>query len=104
MQIWPCHKKVKGHPRIIIWTNLVDLEFQMLYTKIQPQSCPGLEKMFKCFFVFFLRCIGMADILFNGGTIWEIVNILSIEGSMRNLVKTGQEVSEEKTFKDNMIS
>ena len=26
---------------IIIWTNLVDLESSMLYTKIQPQSLFG---------------------------------------------------------------
>ena len=31
-------KKVKGQPTIIIWTNLVDLESLMPYTKIQPQS------------------------------------------------------------------
>ena len=37
----PCHKTKGIHPRIIIWTNLVDLEFQMLYTKIQPQSFLG---------------------------------------------------------------
>ena len=35
-QIWPCRKKVKGYPRIIIRTNLLDLESSMLYTKIQP--------------------------------------------------------------------
>ena len=40
-QIRPCHKKVKGQPMIIIWTNLVDLESSMLYTKIQPQSFLG---------------------------------------------------------------
>ena len=37
-QNWPYHKKVKGHPSLIILTNLVDLEFLMLYTKSQPQS------------------------------------------------------------------
>ena len=31
-QVWPCHRKVKDHPRIIIWTNMSDLESQMLYT------------------------------------------------------------------------
>ena len=31
-------KKVKGQPTTIIWTKLVDLGSQMLYTKIQPQS------------------------------------------------------------------
>ena len=37
-QIWPYHKKVKGHFCLIILPNLVDLESLMLYTKIQPQS------------------------------------------------------------------
>ena len=37
-QIWPYHKTVKGHPSLIILTNLVDLESLMLYSKIQPQS------------------------------------------------------------------
>ena len=41
MQIWPCHKKVKGQPRVIIWKKMVDLESMMLYTKIQPQSFLG---------------------------------------------------------------
>ena len=40
-QIWPCHKKVKSQPTTIFWTNLVYLEFPMLYTKIQPQSFLG---------------------------------------------------------------
>ena len=40
-QIWPCRKKVNGQPMVIIWTNLVDLESSMLYTKIQPQSFLG---------------------------------------------------------------
>ena len=34
-------KKVKGHPRIIIWTHLVDTESQMLYIKIVPQNFLG---------------------------------------------------------------
>ena len=37
-QISPYHKKVKGHPSLIILTNSVDLESPMLYTQIQPQS------------------------------------------------------------------
>ena len=37
-QIWPDHKKVKGHPCLISLTNWVDLESSILYTKIQPQS------------------------------------------------------------------
>ena len=31
-------KKVKGQPTIIVWTNLIDLETAMLYTKIQLES------------------------------------------------------------------
>ena len=38
IQIWPYHKKVKGHPSLNILINLLDSEFPMLYTKIQPQS------------------------------------------------------------------
>ena len=30
-------KKIIGQPTTTIWTNLVDLESQMLYTKIQPE-------------------------------------------------------------------
>ena len=37
-QVWPYHKKVKGHPSFIILTKLVDLESLILYTKIQPQT------------------------------------------------------------------
>ena len=32
-QIWPCHKNHQGQPSVIIWTNLVVLEYPMLYTK-----------------------------------------------------------------------
>ena len=35
---------VKGQPKVIIWTNLVDLESSMLYTNIQPQSFPDSEE------------------------------------------------------------
>ena len=35
-QIRPYHKKVKDCTSNIIYTNLVDFEFLMLYTKIQP--------------------------------------------------------------------
>ena len=64
MQIWPCHKKVKGQPTIIIWTNLVDLESLMLYTKFQPHSFLGSgEKL--CAFAFTIY-MGMDAIMFNG--------------------------------------
>ena len=42
MKIWPCHKKVKCLSRVIIWTNLVDVEPQMLYTMYQD-SAPKLS-------------------------------------------------------------
>ena len=32
---------VKGQPRVIIWTDLVEFESVMLYTKIQPWSFLG---------------------------------------------------------------
>ena len=41
MQIWSCCKKVKVQLKVIICTNLVDLESSMLDTKIQPQSFLG---------------------------------------------------------------
>ena len=49
--------------------------------------------------------MGMAAILFNGAEpLEQIVNILSTEDPMWNLVKTVQAVSEKKTFKDFTIS
>ena len=51
----PCHKTVKdGQPTIIIWTNLVDFESLILYTKIQPQSFKILSVVFFLFFFFYL--------------------------------------------------
>ena len=48
--------------------------------------------------------MGMAATLFSGAKPFEqIVNIPSTDGSMLNLVKIGQAVSEKKTFKDFMI-
>ena len=37
-QIWSYHKKVKGHPSLIILTNLFDLESLIVYTEIKPQN------------------------------------------------------------------
>ena len=49
--------KIKGHPSLIILTNLVDLESPILYTKIQLQSFLStgdtdsyLIPSFKCFY------------------------------------------------------
>ena len=48
--------------------------------------------------------MGMAAILFNGMKPFEqIVNILSTEGPMWNVVKIVQVVSEKKMFKDFII-
>ena len=63
-QIWPCCKKVKGQPKIIIWPNLEDLVSPMTYicTKIQPQKFLGSGEDFQVF----LPYMGMVAILFNG--------------------------------------
>ena len=56
-QIWPCRIKVKSQPMVIIWTNFVELESPMIYTKIQPQSFLGSgDEDFKVF----LPYMGMA--------------------------------------------
>ena len=56
--------------------NLVDFEFPMLYTKIQPQSCLSSGEGV-------LSYMSMAAILFNGAKPFDqIVSILSTEGSM----------------------
>ena len=48
--------------------------------------------------------MGKVAILFNGAaTFEEIVNTISTEGTMWNLVKIGEAVSEKNTFKDYMI-
>ena len=66
-QIWPYHKKVKGHPSLIILKNLVDLESPMLYTKIQPRSFLSTGEDF----LVFLPYMGMAAILFNDAEPFE---------------------------------
>ena len=43
-QIWPATQNVKDQFTITIWINFVDLESQMLYTKMQPLVV--LEKIF----------------------------------------------------------
>ena len=62
---------------IIVWTNLVELESSMLYTKIQPQSFldSGEEDCQE-----FLPYMDMAAILFNCAEPFEqIDNTLSTE-------------------------
>ena len=43
-QIWPCHKNGQGQPSVIIWINLVVLEYAMLYTKFQGHQPLGSEE------------------------------------------------------------
>ena len=67
----------------------------MLSTKIQPQSFLGSGEDF------FLPWHGMAAILFNGAELFELTDDTPLkEGSIRNLVKIGQAVSEKMMFKD----
>ena len=73
----------------------------MLYTKIQPQSILGSGKEIV---LVFLPYMGMAAILFNcAKQFQEIVNIRSTEGSVLNLMKISQTITEKKAFKNNTI-
>ena len=81
--------KDKGQPRVIIWTNLVDLESSMQYTMIQPQSFLGFGEDFKVF----LPYMSKAAILFNDAEPFEQTgNILLTEGPMWTLLKIAQAV------------
>ena len=82
-QILFCYEKVKNHPRIIIWTNMLDLESPMLYIpRFSLKVFLVLEKKI------FLTYMGMAAILFNGVEPFQkTVNIASTEG---NRVKSGE--------------
>ena len=91
MQIWACRKKVKSHPRIIIWTNLVNLESKMLYTKIQPQSFLVLEnKISKGLLVY----MGMVPSCLM---VWNPLNQLSISFQQK-LVKISQALLQKTTL------
>ena len=59
-QIWYCRKIGQGQTRVIIWTNLVVMEHQMLHTKFQgdrPFGSGGKD------FLRFLPYMGIAAIL-----------------------------------------
>ena len=110
MQIWRWHKKVKGHPWIIIWTNAVDLEFPMLYTKIQPQSFLSSEEDFEEFFFFiqiWLRRRSCSMVQNNLNKLMIPLQqkdyTFSKEGPVWNLVKISQAVSKMKMFKYHAI-
>ena len=56
---WPCRKIGQDHPRVMIYTNFVDLHSQMLHTKFQNHRPSGSEEDFYRFLLF----IAMAAIL-----------------------------------------
>ena len=70
----------------------------MLYTNSQPQNfLSSGEEVFQCF----SQYMGMAAIWFKGTELFEqIINILSTEGPLWNLVKIVQAGLEKKTFED----
>ena len=87
-------KKVKGYPRIIIWTNLVDLEYQDSASRLSW---------------FWRRRIGNCFITISGhgghlvqwcATVWKNCNTPMTEGHKWNLVQIGPSVYEKKTFND----
>ena len=99
-QIWR-RKKVKDHSSVIIWTTLHRPESQCYVRFSLPQVFLALEKMIlKCFFhhIWTWRQSCLMVELFE-----QFVSILPNEGPMWNLVKLGQAVSENKTFKDYRI-
>ena len=63
-QIWPYHKNGQGQP---IWTNLVVLEYLMLYTKFQGHQPLG----YKDDFLRFLPYVGLEAILCLVSSAWE---------------------------------
>ena len=78
MQIWPC-LKIKGQPRVIILTNLVDLDSMMLYN--QDFSLEAFLVLEKKNFTSFYH-MGMVAILINGPwTFEQIFNSPLSEGS-----------------------
>ena len=59
-QIWPCHKIGQGHSMVIIWINLVVLEYPMLHTNFQGHQPFGSREDA---FLRFLPYMGMVAIL-----------------------------------------
>ena len=102
-QIWSCNKHGQGQLSVIIWTNLVLLEYPTLYTKVQGHRPLGSEETY---FQKFLPYMGLEAILVMWrGTLVQIVIPTSYEGSIWNLASSGLVfcVFEEKKF-DNVES
>ena len=91
-QIWPCRKIGQGQPRIIIWANLVVLEYPMLHTNFQGHRSAF---WFQRRFLRFLPYMGMAAILVMSPWLFEKNFFPPIHGgSIRNLASTGPVASE----------
>ena len=87
-QIWPCHKNGHGQPSVIIWTNLVVLEYLMLYTKFQGHQSLGSEEgdLWQ-----FLPYMGLeASLVMWPGTFEQIFIPTSHGGSIWNLASNYQ--------------
>ena len=92
-QIWPCRKKGYGQPRVIFWTNLVELEHPMLHTKFrgdQPFGSGGD----------FLRFLPCTIMVMWPGPFERTFGSPSHGDSTWNLASIGPVVSEEKMFKE----
>ena len=91
-QIWPCHKNGQGQPCDIVWTNLVEIVYPMLYTKFQGHRPLGSEEED---FWRFLPYMGLDAI----GTFEQIFIPTSHGGSIWNLASNGLVYFEEEVWK-----
>ena len=95
----PLRKIGQGQPIVIIWTNLVVLEHEMLHTKIQGHRPFGSGE--EDFFLRFLPYTGMKASLVMWPWPFEQTFVLPSQGgSILNLTLIGSVVSEEKMFKE----
>ena len=86
----------QGQPRVIIWTTLVELPYQMLHTKFQGHRSIGSGEED---FLKFLPYIGMAAMLVMWPRPFEQLFFpKGPESRIWNLVEIGPVVSEEKLF------
>ena len=94
-QIWPCRKIDQGQHRVIIWTNLVVLEYPMLHTNFQGHQLFGSREDF----LRFLPYMGTVAILVMWpGPYQQTFVPPSHGGSTWNLASIGPAVSKEKKF------
>ena len=98
-QIWPHHKIGQRHPRfirVIIWTNLVVLQYPMLHINFQGHQPLVPEK--KNFFMF-LPYMSMAAILLMWPKPFKQTFVPPSHGAS-NLASIGLVVSQEKKFEN----